>query len=300
MEEIKMQKLGFIGMGIMGKPMAKNLLKAGYQLVVYDINAEAVKDIVAAGATAGSSPQDVASKTEIIITMLPNSPHVKSVVLGENGVLRGAKAGSIIIDMSSIAPLVSKEVFAKAAERKIEMLDAPVSGGEPKAIDGTLSIMVGGKKEIFDRCLPILSKMGTSVVLCGEIGAGNTTKLANQIIVALNIAALSEAMVLGTKAGVDPELIFNAIRGGLAGSTVMEAKTPMILKGNFKPGFKIDLHIKDLANAIETGHGVGVPLPLTSQVMEILQALKVDGKGQNDHSGIVQFYEKLSKIEVRK
>jgi 2-hydroxy-3-oxopropionate reductase len=232
--------------------------------------------------------------------MLPNSPHVKSVVLGENGVLQGATAGSIIIDMSSIAPLVSKEISAKAAERKVEMLDAPVSGGEPKAIDGTLSIMVGGKKEIFDRCLPLLSKMGTSVVLCGAIGAGNTTKLANQIIVALNIAAVSEAMVLGTKAGVDPELIFNAIRGGLAGSTVMEAKTPMILKGNFKPGFKIDLHIKDLANAIETGHGVGVPLPLTSQVMEILQALKIDGKGQNDHSGIVQFYEKLAKVEVRK
>jgi 2-hydroxy-3-oxopropionate reductase len=300
MEEIKMKKLGFIGMGIMGKPMAKNLLKAGYQLVVYDINAEAVKEVVAAGATAGSSPQDVASQTEIIITMLPNSPHVKSVVLGENGVLQGATAGSIIIDMSSIAPLVSKEISAKAAERKVEMLDAPVSGGEPKAIDGTLSIMVGGKKEIFDRCLPLLSKMGTSVVLCGAIGAGNTTKLANQIIVALNIAAVSEAMVLGTKAGVDPELIFNAIRGGLAGSTVMEAKTPMILKGNFKPGFKIDLHIKDLANAIETGHGVGVPLPLTSQVMEILQALKIDGKGQNDHSGIVQFYEKLAKVEVRK
>jgi 2-hydroxy-3-oxopropionate reductase len=300
MEEIKMKKLGFIGMGIMGKPMAKNLLKAGYQLVVYDINAEAVKEVVAAGATAGSSPQDVASQTEIIITMLPNSPHVKSVVLGENGVLQGATAGSIIIDMSSIAPLVSKEISAKAAERKVEMLDAPVSGGEPKAIDGTLSIMVGGKKEIFDRCLPLLSKMGTSVVLCGAIGAGNTTKLANQIIVALNIAAVSEAMALGTKAGVDPELIFNAIRGGLAGSTVMEAKTPMILKGNFKPGFKIDLHIKDLANAIETGHGVGVPLPLTSQVMEILQALKIDGKGQNDHSGIVQFYEKLAKVEVRK
>jgi 2-hydroxy-3-oxopropionate reductase len=295
-----MQQIGFVGLGIMGKPMAKNLLKAGYQLVVYDINAEAVKDVVAAGATAASSPQEVASKTEIIITMLPNSPHVKSVVLGENGVLQGAKAGSIIIDMSSIAPLASQEISVKAAERKVEMIDAPVSGGEPKAIDGTLSIMVGGKKAIFDRCLPLLSKMGTSVVLCGEIGAGNTTKLANQIIVALNIAALSEALVLGTKAGVDPELIYNAIRGGLAGSTVMEAKAPLIMAGNFKPGFKIDLHIKDLANAIETGHEVGVPLPLTSQVMEILQALKIDGKGQNDHSGIVQFYEKLAQIEVRK
>lgn len=294
-----MEMLGFIGLGIMGKPMAQNLLKAGYQLVVYDINQAVVNEVAAAGAAIGSSPKDVASKTGIIITMLPNSPHVKEVILGDKGVLQGAKPGSIIIDMSSIAPLASKEIATKAAERKVEMLDAPVSGGEPKAIDGTLSIMVGGKKEIFDRSAPILSKMGKSVVLCGEIGAGNTTKLANQIIVALNIAALSEALVLGTKAGVEPEVIFNAIRGGLAGSTVMEAKTPLILKGNFKPGFKIDLHIKDLANAIDTGHEVGVPLPLTSQVMEILQALKVDGKGQNDHSGIIQFYEKLARIEAR-
>jgi 2-hydroxy-3-oxopropionate reductase len=295
-----MERIGFIGLGIMGKPMAKNLLKAGYELVVYDINQAAVREVTAAGAAAGVSPMDVASKTEIIITMLPNSPHVKEVVLGENGVLAGAEPGVIIIDMSSIAPSASKEIAAKAAEAKVEMLDAPVSGGEPKAIDGTLSIMVGGKKEIFDRCEPILSKMGKSVVRCGEIGAGNTTKLANQIIVALNIAALSEALVLGTKAGVEPEVIFSAIRGGLAGSTVMEAKTPMILDGNFKPGFKIDLHIKDLANAIETGHEVGVPLPLTSQVMEIMQALRVDGKGQNDHGGIVQFYEKLAQIEARK
>ena len=295
-----MQPIGFIGLGIMGKPMSKNLLKAGYELVVYDINQAAVQELVAAGAKAGQSPKDVAARTEIIITMLPNSPHVKTVVLGDNGVLQGAKPGAILIDMSSIAPLASQEIAAKAAEKQVEMIDAPVSGGEPKAIDGSLSIMVGGKQEIFDRCYSILTKMGKSVVLCGSIGAGNTTKLANQIIVALNIAALSEALVLGTKAGVDPELIYNAIRGGLAGSTVMDAKTPMIMAGNFKPGFKIDLHIKDLANAIETGHEVGVPLPLTTQVMEILQALKVDGKGQNDHSGIVQFYEKLAQIEVRK
>ena len=295
-----MQKIGFVGLGIMGKPMSMNLLKAGYELMVYDINSEAVKEVVKAGATACSSPKDVAAKTEIIITMLPNSPHVKKVVLGENGVLQGVKPGSIIIDMSSIAPLVSKEVAAKAAEFKVTMIDAPVSGGEPKAIDGTLSIMVGGDQATFDHCYPILTKMGKSVVLCGGIGAGNTTKLANQIIVALNIAALSEALVLGTKAGVNPEVIYNAIRGGLAGSTVMDAKTPMMLNGNFKPGFKIDLHIKDLANAIDTAHEVGVPLPLTSQVMEILQALKIDGKGQNDHSSIIQFYEKLAQIEARK
>ncbi len=298
-EEVIM-KIGFIGLGIMGKPMAKNLLKAGYPLVVYDINPIPVKELAAAGVEAASSAKEVAQKTDVVITMLPNSPHVKAAVMGPNGVLEGTKPGMIIVDMSSIAPLAAKEVAAKAAEKGVEMLDAPVSGGEPKAIDGTLSIMVGGKKGIFEKCQGFLSKMGTSVVLCGDIGAGNTTKLANQIIVALNIAAMSEALVLGAKAGVNPETILTAIRGGLAGSTVLEAKGPMVLSGNFKPGFRIELHIKDIANAIDTAHEVGVPLPLTSQVMEIMQALKVDGKAANDHSGIVQFYEKLAKIEARK
>ena len=295
-----MKKVGFIGLGIMGKPMAKNLLKAGYELVVFDINQDAVNEVVAAGAKSAPTSKDVAAQSEVVITMLPNSPHVKAAVLGENGVLEGAKPGLVLIDMSSIAPLASQEIAAAVAKKGVEMLDAPVSGGEPKAIDGSLSIMVGGNKDLFDRSTELLSKMGKSVVLCGDVGAGNTTKLANQIIVALNIAAVSEAFVLATKAGVDPELVFNAIRGGLAGSTVMEAKAPMIMAGNFKPGFKIDLHIKDLANAIETGHDVGVPLPLTASVMEILQALKVDGKGQNDHSGIAMYYEKLAKVEARK
>ncbi len=293
-------KIGFIGLGIMGKPMAKNLLKAGYQLVVYDINPDPVKELAAAGAEAAASAKEVAQKTDVVVTMLPNSPHVKAAVLGPNGVLEGSKPGMIIVDMSSIAPLAAKEIAAKAAEKGVEMLDAPVSGGEPKAIDGTLSVMVGGKKEIFEKCHGILSKMGASLVLCGDIGAGNTTKLANQIIVALNIAAMSEALVLGAKAGVNPETIFKAIRGGLAGSTVLEAKAPMLLSGNFKPGFRIELHIKDLANAIETGHEVGVPLPLSSQVMEIMQALRVDGKAGDDHSGIAQYYEKLAKFEARK
>jgi 2-hydroxy-3-oxopropionate reductase len=293
-------KIGFIGLGIMGKPMAKNLLKAGYQLVVHNRSPKPVKELVEAGAETGSSAKEVAEKCDVIVTMLPNSPHVKEVVLGPNGILEGARPGTIIVDMSSIAPLAAKEVAAKAAEKGVEMLDAPVSGGEPKAIEGTLSIMVGGKKEIFEKCHSILSKMGTSVVLCGDIGAGNTTKLANQIIVALNIAAMSEALVLGAKAGVNPETIFKAIRGGLAGSTVLEAKAPMVLSGNFKPGFRIELHIKDLANALDTAHEVGAPLPLTSQVMEILQALKVDGKAGNDHSGIIQFYENLAKIAARK
>ena len=293
-------KTGFIGLGIMGKPMAKNLLKAGYQLVVYDVNPAPVKEVAAAGAEAASSAKEVAQKTEVVVTMLPNSPHVKAAVMGPNGVLEGAKPGMIIMDMSSIAPLAAKEIAAKAAEKGVEMLDAPVSGGEPKAIDGTLSIMVGGKKEVFEKCKGLLSKMGTSVVLCGDIGAGNVTKLANQIIVALNIAAMSEALVLGAKAGVNPEIIFEAIRGGLAGSAVLEAKAPMVLNGNFKPGFRIELHIKDIANAVETAHEVGVPLPLTSQVMEIMQALKVDGKVGNDHGGIIQYYETLAKYEARK
>ena len=295
-----MKKIGFVGLGIMGKPMAKNLLRAGYAVTVFDINQDAVKEVMAEGAAMAKTSKEVAQHSEVVITMLPNSPHVKTAVLGENGVLEGAKPGLILIDMSSIAPLASQEIAAAVAKKGVEMLDAPVSGGEPKAIDGTLSIMVGGKQELFDKCFELLSKMGKSIVRCGDIGAGNTTKLANQIVVALNIAAVSEAFVLATKAGVDPELVFNAIRGGLAGSTVMEAKGPMMLAGNFKPGFKIDLHIKDLANAIETGHDVGVPLPLTASVMEILQALKVDGKGQNDHSGIVQFYENLAKVEARR
>lgn len=293
-------KIGFIGLGIMGKPMAKNLVKAGYSVVVHDIVAEAVKELVEAGAEQGASSADVASKSEIIITMLPNSPHVKEVVLGKDGVLEGAKPGSILVDMSSIAPLASKEISEKAAAQGIVMLDAPVSGGEPKAIEGTLSIMVGGPEDAFKKVEEILKKMGASVVHIGEIGSGNITKLANQIIVALNIAAMSEAMVLATKAGVDPEKVFEAIRGGLAGSTVLNAKVPLVLQRNFKPGFRIELHIKDLMNALETGHEIGVPLPLTSQVMETMQALKVDGKAKDDHGGLIQYYEKLAHIEVKK
>ena len=284
----------------MGKPMAKNLLKAGHTLVVYDIVEVPVKELVQAGATAGSSPKDVAARNDLIITMLPNSPHVKKAVLGEGGVIEGAKKGSVLVDMSSIAPLASREVAAELAKKGIEMLDAPVSGGEPKAIDGTLAIMVGGKEAVFEKVKDVLLKMGASAVLCGDIGAGNVTKLANQIIVALNIAAMSEAFVLATKAGVDPERVFNAIKGGLAGSTVLNAKAPMVLEGNYKPGFRIELHIKDLQNALDTAHEIGTPIPLTSQIMEIMQALKVDGKQKDDHGGIIQFYEKLADVKVRK
>ena len=287
-------KIGFIGLGIMGKPMAKNLIKAGHELVVTDIVKEAVAEVEACGAAAAANAREVAQQCGLIITMLPNSPHVKQVVCGENGVLEGAKPGAILVDMSSIAPLASQEIARACAEKGVLMLDAPVSGGEPKAIDGTLSIMVGGDENVFRQVYDILMVMGASAVYCGEIGAGNTTKLANQVVVAVNIAAVAEAFMLSKKAGVDPELVYKAIRGGLAGSTVMDAKGPMMLAGNTKPGFKIDLHIKDLTNALETGHGVGSPLPLTAAVMEMLQTLRADGCGQNDHSALAKYYEKLT------
>ena len=295
-----MAKIGFIGLGIMGKPMVKNLLKAGHEVVVYDVVPAGVQEAVAAGAKAVASSKAVAEQCAFIITMVPNSPHVKAAILGPNGVLEGAKAGSLVVDMSSIDPTVSKEVGAELAKKKIRFVDAPVSGGEPKAIDGTLSIMCGGKKADFDEALPIMKCMGASVVLCGEIGAGNVTKLANQIVVALNIAAVSEALVLATKAGVDPQLVFEAIKGGLAGSTVMNAKAPMMLDRNIKPGFRINLHIKDLDNAMAAGHAVGVSLPLTGQAREIMTSLKVDGMGDADHSAIVRYYEKLAQVEVKK
>ncbi len=222
-------KIGFIGLGIMGKPMSRNLLKAGYQLVVFNRSKGAVNELVAAGAKAAADPREVAQQAEIIITMLPNSPQVREVVLGDAGIIEGAGKGSVVIDMSSIAPLVSREMAARLDEKGIEMLDAPVSGGEPKAIEGTLSVMVGGKKEIFDKCYPVLKTMASSVVLVGSAGAGNVAKLANQIIVALNIAAMSEALVLVAKAGVDPDLVYQAIRGGLAGSAVLDAKAPLIM-----------------------------------------------------------------------
>jgi 2-hydroxy-3-oxopropionate reductase len=295
-----MKKIGFIGLGIMGNPMAKNLIKAGYDLTVYDIIPEKIDDLVRAGAKAASSSKTASEQNEVVITMLPNSPEVKDAVLGPDGVLEGAGEGTILIDMSSIAPLASQEVSAKAKEKGVIMFDAPVSGGEPKAMEGTLAIMVGGPKGTFEQVKDLLAVMGASVTRVGEIGSGNTAKLANQIIVALNIAAISEAMVLATKAGVDPERIYQAIRGGLAGSTVLDAKVPLALDGNFKPGFRIELHIKDLANALDTAHELGVPVPLSSVVMEVMQALRVDGKAGDDHGGIIQFYEKLAQVQVRK
>ena len=291
-------KIGLIGLGIMGKPMAKNMLKAGYtDLLVSDLNKATVEEVVACGATAATN-REIGESCDVVLTMLPNSPHVKSVMLGENGVAAFMRPGTVFIDMSSINPVASKEIAAVLAEKNIEMLDAPVSGGEPKAIDGTLSFMVGGKQEVFDAYKPLLETMGASVVLCGDVGAGNTTKLANQIIVACNIQALAEALTLAQKAGVDPELVFQAIRGGLAGSTVMNAKAPMMIAGNDKPGFKIDLHIKDLNNALDCAHTVGAPVPMTASVQEILQWLHNNECGGNDHSAIAKYYEHLTGIKI--
>ncbi|OUN17502.1 2-hydroxy-3-oxopropionate reductase [Gemmiger sp. An87] len=290
-------KIGLIGLGIMGKPMAKNLLKAGYELVVNDRNQASIDEVVAAGA-AYATQAEIGETCDVVLTMLPNSPQVKEVMLGDDGVAAHMKAGSTFIDMSSINPVASKEIAAVLEAKGIDMLDAPVSGGEPKAIDGTLSFMVGGKQEVFDKYKDLLGAMGASVVRCGDVGAGNTTKLANQIIVACNIQALAEALTLAQKAGVDPELVFQAIRGGLAGSTVMEAKAPMMIAGNDKPGFKIDLHIKDLNNALDCAHTVGSPLPMTAAVQEVMQWLHNNGKGQADHSAIAQYYEKLTGIQI--
>ena len=293
-------KVGFIGLGIMGRPMAKNLIKAGYELVVFDLNKEAVEDLASCGASAAESSKEVASQVDVVITMVPNSPHVRAAVLGENGVAEGAKPGLVVIDMSSIDPTESKAIGAELAKKGIEMMDCPVSGGEPKAIDGTLSVMCGGKKELFDRFYDMLMVMAGSVVYVGELGSGNVAKLANQMVVAINIAAVSEALTFAKKAGTDPELVYQAIRGGLAGSTVMDAKAPMMLDGNYKPGFRIELHIKDLNNALNAAHAISAPSPLTAQLMEIMQFLRAEGCDKDDHSAIVKYYEKISGTSIVK
>ncbi len=295
-----MSNIGFIGLGIMGRPMAKNLLKAGHKLVVYDIVQSSVDDVASNGAVRGESSSDVASKSDIVITMLPDGPDVEAAMFGPGGVLQGAREGSIVVDMSSISPTVAQKVGAACAAKGVGFLDAPVSGGEPKAIDGTLAIMVGGEAGVFEKVKPILEKMGSSVLLTGPVGAGNVTKLANQIMVACNIAAMGEALVLATRAGLDPEVVFNAVKGGLAGSTVLNAKAPMVIGRNFKPGFRIRLHQKDLRNALLAGDSMKVPLPLTSLVQQMLITLMNEGKGDLDHSAIVNYIEQGAGVDVRK
>jgi len=295
-----MKRIGFIGVGIMGKPMAKNLIDAGYKLIVYDVVEKALNEVVEYGAERGTSSRNVAENSDIIITMLPNSPDVKKVVLGENGVIEGVRKGQILIDMSSIAPLVSQEIAQELGKKGVEVLDAPVSGGQEKAQAGTLAIMVGGKEEIFEECKPILDVMGGSVTLVGDVGAGQTTKLANQVIVAINIAAVAEALTMGKKAGVDPERIFNAIRGGLAASQCLEDKAPRMFESRYDPGFRIRLHVKDLANVLETSRELHTAMPLTSQVMEMMQVLVAEGHDDADHGGLALFYEKLNNLSLKR
>lgn len=291
---------GFVGLGIMGKPMAKNLLRAGYPVRVYDHHEEAIREVAALGGAACASAREASEGADVIFTMLPNSPQVRTALLEKDGVLEGMKPGAIVVDMSSIDPTVSIELEKAVTAAGGEMIDAPVSGGEPKAIDGTLSFMCGGKEEVFDRVKPLLEKMGRDVTLVGPIGSGNMTKLANQIVVAVNIAALSEALVLAAKSGVDPERVYQAIRGGLAGSTVMDAKAPMMLDRNFNPGFRIELHIKDLNNAVNAAEAVGMEIPMAGKVLDMMKHLQEKGMGKCDHSAVVRYYEEQEGVEVKR
>jgi 2-hydroxy-3-oxopropionate reductase len=288
------QTIGFIGLGIMGKPMSKNLLKAGYPLVVHSRSRGPVGEVVKAGAKAASSPKDVAAQCDVLITMLPNSPEVEQVALGKDGIIEGARAGLIFVDMSTISPIVSKKVGEALAAKGVKMLDAPVSGGEKGAIDGALSIMIGGDKATFDAVLPILQAMGKTITLLGPLGFGGFTKLANQIIVAVNLTALAEALTLGKKAGLDRELLLTALAGGLAGSKCLEQKKPNYIAGTYNPGFKIDLHFKDLGLIMESARALGVPLPATAVVQELFSAMRVKGRGGLDHSGIITLLEDLA------
>jgi 2-hydroxy-3-oxopropionate reductase len=294
-----MATVGFVGLGIMGRPMLNNLLKAGHTVVAYGRNAAKLDACVSDGAQRGASNSDVGARASIVITMLPDGPEVEEVVLGANGILAGSRPGSLIVDMSSINPLVSQQIAAACAAKGVDFLDAPVSGGEPKAIEGTLAIMVGGSEEVFRKAEPLLKCMGSSVTLTGPVGAGNTTKLANQIMVACNIAAMGEALALATRCGLNPEIVVNAIKGGLAGSAVLNAKAPMLIARNFKPGFKIRLHQKDLRNALQTAETNRVFLPITALVQQMLSSLIADGKGELDHSAIATFVEEASHIEVK-
>lgn len=293
-----MLQVGFIGLGIMGKPMALNLLRKGYSVAVHDVSESKVAELVQAGAFPGDCCAEIASRCDIIILMLPDGPDVEVAVLGSEGILEGANPGSVVVDMSSISPVISKKVGAACEVAGLEFLDAPVSGGQPRATDGTLAIMVGGKPHVFARVLPVLEALGSIVTLTGPIGAGNVTKLANQIMVACNIAAMGEALVLAARAGLDPAIVFHAVKGGLAGSNVLNAKAPMVLSRNFQPGFRISMHQKDLRNALSMAESMDVALPLTSLVQQALIALTNQGKGNLDHSAIVMFTERMANLQV--
>ena len=290
-------KIGFIGLGAMGRPMSKNLLKAGHEVHVYDIVPAAVEEIVACGAVAEKCNKDVAANTDVVITMLPNSPHVKTAVTGPDGILAGKHEGMILLEMSSIAPLATKEIGKLCEEAGVPMLEAPVSGGVGGAAEGKLSIMCGGKPELFEQLKPIVSVLGSSLRLGGDLGAGNTTKLVNQHIIAVEIATVAEAFAMGKKAGVEPEVVYNAIHNGYAGSKVLDGKLTAAMDREFKAGFRLDLHIKDMVNAVETGYAVGAPMPLGSIVLDMMKYLSANGLGSEDNATLMKYYEKLAGFE---
>ncbi len=294
-----MKRIGFVGLGIMGKPMVRNLLKAGFSVTVYDIVADAVKALVAEGATGASSAKEVATDQDVVITMVPSGPIVRSLLNGDDGILAGVKAGTVIVDMSSVTPVESKEFAELAAAKGCAFLDAPVSGGEPGAVAGTLAIMVGGEEDVLDSVRDVFEAMGSSITLVGPTGSGSVTKLANQVIVNLNIAAVAEALILSTKAGADPKKVYEAIRGGLAGSTVLDAKAPMMFRRNFKPGGPIKINLKDITNVMDTAKKLDLPLVMTGVLEQIMHSLKATGHLMDDHSGIVQFYENISGVVVK-
>ena len=291
-------KIGFIGLGIMGRPMAKNLIKAGKDLLVSDLNKEAVDDLVSFGAKEATY-QEIGEKCDRIFIMVPSGEISKSIIFSENGIISTVKEGTIVCDMSSVTPVESKECYDGLKEKGVGFLDAPVSGGEPGAIAGTLAIMAGGDEEVFDQMKEYFDILGSSYLLIGESGSGSVTKLANQVIVNNTIAIVSEAFVLAAKAGANPSKVYEAIRGGLAGSAVLDAKIPMIIERNFKPGGPIRINHKDIKNVINTAHSIDVPMPYTAQLYEILQALKVHGHMEDDHGGIAQYFEELAGIEIK-
>jgi 2-hydroxy-3-oxopropionate reductase len=293
-------RVGFIGLGIMGKPMAKNLLRAGFSLVVHNRSRASVEELTKLGATPANSPSEVAAHVETIITMLPNSPDVELVALGPDGLKEGVKAGQLLIDMSTINPIVSQKIAKELAPAGVAMVDAPVSGGEKGAIDAALSIMAGGEPQDFERALPLFQALGKTITHMGPLGSGGFTKLANQIIVAINLTAIGEALVFGTKAGVDAQKMIRALAGGLAGSKCLDQKSEKILNGDFSPGFKIDLHFKDLNLIHDAARSVDAPVPTAAFVEQLFEALRVRGRGGLDHSGVITLFEDLANIQVRK
>jgi len=291
-----METIGFIGLGIMGRPMAENLREADYELVVYNRSEEKADEFVERGGEKASSPREVAEKSDVVITMLPDSPQVEELVLGEDGVAAGMSEGKLYIDMSSIAPATSRQVHEVLEEKGVEALDAPVSGGQPAAESGELAIMVGGSDEAVERARPILEVMGKAVTHIGPPGAGQVAKAANQVVVALTIQAVAEALTLVRKTGVDAAKVREALLGGLAQSKILEMHGERMLEHDFDPGFKLSLHRKDLAIALQAAREEGVPLLATAQAAEVMNALLASGHGDEDHAVIASFYEELAGV----